>query len=160
MLRKKFKDEKLLNLLDEIIDSHQGLPLGSLLSQFFGNYYLTWFDHWVKEELKIKEYYRYCDDVVILSGNKEKLHKWLSEIKKYLWENLRLEVKGNYQIFPVDSRGIDFLGFVHRSTHTRLRKSIKKRYIKTTNPKSLASYNGWIKYCDGKNLKNTYEPKN
>ena len=48
LLRKKFKDEDLLNLLDEIIDSSQGLPIGNYLSQYFANFYLTYFDHYIK----------------------------------------------------------------------------------------------------------------
>lgn len=44
-------------------------------------------------------------------------------IRAYL-VGLKLKVKRNYQVFPVDSRGIDFLGYVFRHTHTRLRKSI------------------------------------
>ncbi len=45
LLRKKFKDNKLLNLLDEIIDSTVGVPLGNYTSQFLANFYLTYFDH-------------------------------------------------------------------------------------------------------------------
>lgn len=45
LLRRKFKDEDLLILLDEIIDSNKGLPIGNLLSQYFGNFYLNYFDH-------------------------------------------------------------------------------------------------------------------
>ncbi len=45
LLRKKFKDNKLLNLLDEIIDSTNGIPLGNYTSQFLANFYLTYFDH-------------------------------------------------------------------------------------------------------------------
>ena len=45
LLRKKFKDQRLLNLLDEIIDSTQGQPIGNYCSQFFANYYLSYYDH-------------------------------------------------------------------------------------------------------------------
>lgn len=51
IIRKKIKDEDLLWLLDEIIDSADGVPIGNYLSQFFANLYLAYFDHWVKEEL-------------------------------------------------------------------------------------------------------------
>jgi hypothetical protein len=71
IIRKKIKDKKLLFLLDEIIDSTDGVPIGNYLSQFFANLYLAYFDHWVKEELKAKYYYRYADDLVILSDSKE-----------------------------------------------------------------------------------------
>lgn len=45
LLRKKFKDKKLLILLDNIIDSAKGVPIGNYLSQYLANFYLTYFDH-------------------------------------------------------------------------------------------------------------------
>ena len=41
LLRRKIKDNDLLWLLDEIIDSAEGLPIGNYLSQYFANFYLT-----------------------------------------------------------------------------------------------------------------------
>lgn len=156
LLRRKFKDEDLLWLLDEIIDSAPGLPIGNYLSQYFANFYLTYFDHWLKEEMKVKYYFRYADDIVILSDNKNALHDIFAQIEKYLSERLKLEVKDNYQIFPVRSRGIDFVGYVHFHSHTLLRKSIKKRFARMLkrNPRreSIASYTGWTKHCNSKNL--------
>jgi RNA-directed DNA polymerase len=67
LLRRKFKDEDLLWLLDEIIDSAPGLPIGNYLSQYFANFYLTYFDHWIKEVKGVEYYFRYADDLVILS---------------------------------------------------------------------------------------------
>lgn len=156
LLRKKFKDQDLIWLLDEIIDSADGLPIGNYLSQYFANFYLTYFDHWIKESNQVKYYFRYADDIVILSDNKEHLHFLLSEIKKYLSENLKLSVKDNYQVFPVQARGIDFVGYVFYHTHTMLRKSIKKRFAravsKTKNKATIAAYYGWAKHCDSKHL--------
>jgi RNA-directed DNA polymerase len=100
LLRKKFKDKNLLYLLDDIIDSTKGVAIGNYTSQFFANFYLTYFDHWIKETLKVKYYFRYCDDIIILSGDKEELWNYFYEMKSYLSNNLRLEIKGNYQIFP------------------------------------------------------------
>lgn len=164
LLRKKFKDNNLLNLLDEIIDSTLiwggGVPIGNYLSQFFANFYLCYFDHYIKEQLKVKYYFRYCDDIIILSDNKKELHNILNNIRTYLRDNLKLELKSNYQIFPVDKRGIDFLGYIFYHTHILLRKNIKKRFIKMVkynkNKKSIASYWGWISHINGINLWNKY----
>lgn len=49
----------------------------------------------------------------------------LVAIKLYLKHVLKLGVKGNYQIFPVESRGIDFVGYVFRHDYIRVRKGIK-----------------------------------
>ncbi|WP_340112639.1 reverse transcriptase domain-containing protein [Maribellus mangrovi] len=156
LLRKKIKDNDLLWLLDEIIDSTDGLPIGNYLSQYFANFYLTYFDHWMKEVKRVNYYFRYADDLVILSDSKPYLHQLLADIRDYLSGNLKLEVKQNHQVFPVSSRGIDFVGYVFYHTHTRLRKSIKKNFARMLkqrkNEKSIASYNGWAAHCNSKNL--------
>lgn len=156
LLRKKIKDQDLLWLLDEIIDSADGLPIGNYLSQYFANFYLTYFDHWIKETKQVKYYFRYADDIVILSSNKPHLHQLLFDIKQYLNDNLKLQIKENYQVFPVAKRGIDFVGYVHYHTHTLLRKSIKKRFAKALsknkNQATIAAYTGWTKHANTNNL--------
>ena len=125
-LRKKFKDPDLLWLFDMIIDSYpkdRGVAIGLLTSQYFSNYFLSDFDHYLKEKLKVKKVIRYMDDVTIYASNKEYLHELLKQIKEYLKNELDLELKGNYQIFPVDKRGVDFVGYVFRHDSVRLRKS-------------------------------------
>ncbi|MBN9293760.1 MAG: reverse transcriptase [Flavobacteriia bacterium] len=156
LLRRKIKDKDLLWSLDEIIASAPGIPIGNYLSQYFANFYLCYFDHWIKEELKVKYYFRYADDIVILSDNKPFLHGILAAIKRYLNEELNLQVKDNYQVFPVASRGIDFIGYKFYHTHILLRKSIKKNFArmlkKRKNKASIAGYMGWAKHADTKNL--------
>jgi retron-type reverse transcriptase len=156
LLRRKFKDPDLLWLLDEIIDSATGIPIGNYLSQYFANFYLTYFDHWLKEDKRVKHYFRYADDLIILAANKPYLHALLAAIKTYLNGNLKLKVKGNYQIFPVEARGIDFVGYRFYHTHTLLRKSIKQNFARMVKKRpskaSIASYKGWAKHCDSKHL--------
>lgn len=154
LLRKKFKDQDLLWLLDEIIDSAPGLPIGNYLSQYMANFYLTYFDHWLKETMGVKHYFRYCDDLVILGTNKPDLHQLRVQITNYLRDNLELEVKDNYRVFPVKD-GIDFVGYVHYPTHTLLRKSIKQnmaRAVARHADKSIASYYGWAKHSNSNHL--------
>lgn len=138
------------DILCEIIYSADGVPIGNYLSQFFANLYLAYFDHWVKEELKCKFYFRYADDIVILSSDKNFLRTVLIAIKMYLKEVLDLRLKPNYQIFPVDDRGIDFVGYRFYHTHVLLRKSIKidRQELR----RRMQSYFGWLKFCNSKNL--------
>lgn len=152
-IRNKIKCVRTLQLLDNIIDSAEGLPLGNLLSQLFANVYLNEFDHYIKQQLRIKYYFRYCDDICILSNNKQDLHNTLHIIKQKL-ADLKLEVKSNYQIFPVEKRGIDIVGYKHFHSHTLLRKTIKKNYIRNKNKKAHYS---WLKHCNSKNLIQKYE---
>lgn len=164
IIRKKIKDKYALRLLDEIIDSAPGVPIGNYLSQYFANLYLTYFDHWIKEDLKVKYYYRYADDIVLLSNNKEELRIWFENINQYLTTKLKLQIKPNYQIYPVEARGIDFVGYVCYHKYTKIRKSIKlkiwklvkayknKKINEGTFKASMTSYAGWLKYCNSKNL--------
>lgn len=194
IVRRKIKDVRLLALLDEIIDSvntdahvpirnfvstgngmaatalndcARGVPIGNYLSQYFANLFLAYFDHWIKEEKRVTYYWRYADDIVVLAPDKESLHKLLHEIRAYMG-GLGLKVKRNYQVFPVDARGIDFLGYVFYHTHTLLRKGIKQRLCRRvaklnkrkTKPtkeqykQQICSWWGWCKHCDSRNLLN------
>jgi hypothetical protein len=170
--RRIFKDNDLLWLIDEIIDSVEmsegtGIPIGNYLSQWSANVYFSGFDHWLKEVKHCKYVFRYMDDVVILSGSKEDLHGLLKEIGEYFYD-LKLELKGNYQIFPVDVRGIDFLGYRIFRNYVLLRKStclnFKRKMLKMRKKKALSysdgcsiqSYLGWLKWCNSYRLKTKY----
>lgn len=157
LLLRKIKDQRLLKLLFEIIDSAEGLPIGNYLSQYLGNFYLSPLDHYIKEELKAWFMARYCDDIIIFSDNKSYLHEILHKMRVFLWDRLKLKVKGNYQIFPIASRALDFVGYVMDHDKTLIRKSIKKNFIKMVkhnpNKESIASYNGWLLHANTVNLK-------
>ncbi|MBQ3834605.1 MAG: RNA-directed DNA polymerase [Elusimicrobia bacterium] len=175
LLRKKFKDKRLLKLLDKIIDSaitETGVPIGSYLSQYLANFYLSYFDHWMKEELHLKYVVRYMDDIVVLSSSKLHLHIVQAQVKQYLNTELNLTIKPNYQIFPVEKRGIDFVGFrfyhgktlLRKSTYKKmkrkmrkiLKKQMKNQLINYSEFCSINSYAGWLKLCDGYRLSQKY----
>lgn len=180
IIRKKIKDKDLLVLLDEIIDSAKGVPIGNYLSQYFANLYLAYFDHWLKEEKQVRYYFRYADDIVILHKDKKYLHNLRKEIEEYLLVNLKLSIEKNienditrkYQVFPVESRGIDFLGYRFFHTHVLLRKSIKKNLCKKINKlnkmilpdkeykRKLCGNLGWAIHCNSKHLLNKTLNKN
>lgn len=159
LLKRKFKDIKLLNLLFEIINSAKGLPIGNYLSQFLANFYLTYFDHWIKEVLRVKYYYRYCDDIIILAPTKVLSWEYLNKIREYLKIKLNLNIKENYKVFPV-KLGIDFVGYKSYPKYSLLRDRIKRRFIKMIrryrNNRSIASYQGWLLHCNSINLRKKY----
>lgn len=173
IIRRKIKCKDTLNLLDEIIDSAEGLPIGNYLSQYLANLYLAYFDHWVKEQKRVRYYFRYADDMVILAKTKDELHKLFEEIRQYMKEELLLEIKDNWQVFPIaenrydkTGRGLDFVGFVFYHRQKLIRKSTKKNLCRTASrlarldpPLSrhgfkmgIASWLGWCKYSDSRNL--------
>lgn len=102
--------------------------------------------------------------MVILTSDKAQLHSLLSDIRGY-FDELKIEVKNNWQIFLVASRGIDFVGYVFFHTHTRMRKSIKKTFCRRVAKlrkrkvlteeqfkQGICPWWGWAKYCDSKHL--------
>lgn len=112
VIRKHLKDERVLKMIDEVIDSipgGKGLPLGNQTSQWFSILFLSDFDHFIKERLGVKMYLRYMDDFVLIHHDKAFLQECKRAITEYLKE-LKLELNHKSHIFPVRN-GIDFLGF-------------------------------------------------
>ncbi|MGL4997852.1 MAG: RNA-directed DNA polymerase, partial [Cetobacterium sp.] len=150
----------LLNLFKIIIFSRGdvGQPIGSLLSQYLGNFYLNDLDHTCKESFKLK-YFRYCDDIVIINENKNKLWEDFAFLNFYIFNNLKMKIKENWQIFKIDDRSLDFVGYRFFSDKTIVRKSIYKRAKKyfETNAKNKSSYYGWFKHSNNKTFLDKYE---
>ena len=53
----------------------RGLPIGSLTSQHFANFYLGWFDRFVKESLRVPAYVRYMDDMALWAESMAELRR-------------------------------------------------------------------------------------
>lgn len=179
ILKKRFariiKDDRMLALIYFVLDSNvgilpdgtvikKGLPIGFYTSQWFANWFLQPFDHFVKEKLKAEFYIRYMDDIVIFGSSKRKLHKIFREIEKYL-NSIDLTIKSNWQVFQfdyIDSNGVrrgrfvDFMGFKFYRDKTTIRKSIflracrlarrlsKKLKISWRDSCQILSYLGWF----------------
>lgn len=168
MFRQRVKDKDCIWLIDAILDSNpSGLPIGNYTSQWFSNFYLQGLDHFIKEKLQIKYYIRYVDDLVLLGGNKKKLHRARIAIDEYL-SGINLRIKRNWQVFLVNARAIDFLGFRFFRNKTILRKRnalrIRRRMAKISKKERLnyldacavVSYWGWIKRSDSYNFYHKY----
>ena len=103
----------------------KGVPKGNLPSGTYSNFYLSPLDHYVKEQLGFRHYARYCDDIVVLSNDKQALKGLLVKITEFVTD-YGLEIKPNVQIFPIERNGIDFMGYVFHRHETRLRKGIER----------------------------------
>lgn len=179
-LQRKITDNRYLNLVFSLIDSfetdpNKGIPKGFYTSQWFANFYLTEMDHYIKEELHVKHYIRYMDDIVFLDTNKRRLRKNALAFEEFLNNKLKLKLKDNYQLYKfVDNnnengRDIDFMGFRFFRNKTILRKSNlrtirrkanhldKKRRgynegtsqgVNAHDAQSMLSYLGWTKHAD------------
>ena len=160
--REKIKDKETLWLIDSIVDSHaEGLPIGNYTSQWWANFYLESLDHYIKEILHIKYYLRYMDDMALFGRNKKELHRVRKLIAEFI-EPMGLTLKENWQVFKVDARPIDFLGFrfyrnkttLRRRNALRIRRRVKKAFRKgrTTirDARAILSYLGWIKHSNSR----------
>lgn len=165
-LRRKIRDECFMELLEKIIrTTKRGLPLGFYTSQWFANFYMQDFDHYVKETLRVKHYIRYMDDVVLFGSNKRQLHRARDEIEAYLARELRLTIKSNWQVFRFHTRKdkgrfLDFMGFRFYRNRTTLRRKIalkamrkarrisKKKKPSVYDARQMLTYTGWTKRTD------------
>ena len=158
--RRKIKDNDVLHLLDIIIDSsEEGVPIGNYTSQWFANFYLQDLDHYIKEQLKVKYYVRYMDDMLLFHRNKKELHKIKLAVDDFL-EKEHLKIKENWQLFKLDSRPLDFIGYrfyrgrttLRSSNFLRIKRRIKRIYkkqkINYLDACAVISYVGWLKHCN------------
>lgn len=154
--------DKLINEIEQIpyYKFNKGLPIGNMTSQILAIFYLNELDHYIKENLRIKYYIRYQDDMVLLSTDKEYLIDCLYKIKIVI-EKYKLKTNNKTQIINVSKNGIDFLGFHYYIRNKRiimkLRNSTKeklKHSIKTKENKN--SYYAHLKHGNCYNLYKKY----
>ena len=88
----------------------KGFPIGNLTSQLFGNIYLDGFDHFVREELGVKNYGRYVDDMVFVHSDKEFLKSVISKVGNCLQKKLEIELHPKKIYLQNFKKGVSFLG--------------------------------------------------
>ena len=147
-LDRKFKDVELLEILNGIICSYhttrgRGLPIGTLTSQYFANFYLDPMDRFIKESLGCRMYVRFMDDFILWHDDRETLEIWKTDITRWLGENLHLDVK-------MDSgtgwcaQGVPFLGYRAKPDALLLAKRSKKRFRRKFTQLENQYFNGDI----------------
>lgn len=166
IVKKKIGDTRLLNVLHDVIFSVGGetnLPIGNLTSQWMGNVYLNEMDHFIKEQLHVCAYIRYCDDFLIFGDNKKELRKMEKSIRGFVFDKLKM-VFSKANVYPV-SRGVPFIGYRHYKKFILLRHYGASKMLKRifnivkyhdrseTSVGQMAAFHGWIKWCCSYNFK-------
>ena len=134
-IRRYISDQKLLIILDRIIDHNgiwpngKGIPVGNLTSQIFANVYLNKLDQFCKHELKCKYYIRYMDNFLILSDKLYELRAKKDIIEYFLNNTLNLKMNPKSE-FISSKNGIYFVGYRHWAGLTLLRKASMRRINK------------------------------
>lgn len=142
---------------------------GNFTSQIFANVYLHEADRYIKEELKVKWYYRYMDDSIVFCRTKEEAKELLVKIRRFLLERLKLELNEKTQIFKA-KQGVNFCGYKINGYRIKLRdrgkrnlkkkikrlkKEIKEGKISSCeSAKYLSGHMGYIQIADKYNLVN------
>jgi hypothetical protein len=104
-----------------------GLPIGNLTNQWACNLVFDRLDHHVKEVLRIPGYVRYMDDFALFAGDKARLVAAHDEVRAFLREHLRLELKERATKLAPVREGFPFLGWrIYRGT-VRLRPENLRR---------------------------------
>ena len=170
IIKRKIKDKYLLWLIHEILYAQKrekGLEIGNYTSQMFANIYLNEIDQYIKHKLKVKWYFRYLDDSVILVKTKQQAKEILEKINNFLKQNLQLELNKKTQIFK-NKQGVNFCGYkineyrlkIRDKGKRKLKKKVKvlKEKIKQGEITSkeakryLAGHMGYIKIANTYNL--------
>lgn len=132
LLRKTFREPLVVQVLCECATMMpQGISIGLRACQMFGNMYLSHhLDHVVKDTDGCRWYWRYCDDGVVGAEHKEDLTRLIRDVHLSV-KAAGLEVKNTEQVFSIDDRPLDFLGYVIRGDgRILIRKHIKQRFAR------------------------------
>ena len=132
-LARMFKDHRVLEIFEKIIDSYEaspsrGLPIGNLTSQYFANHFLSGLDHFIKENLRIGAYVRYMDDMVLWHQDKAALRDAFRAISEYVETGLQCALKP--EILSASGRGLTFLGYRIFPDRVGLSQQSKRRFIR------------------------------
>lgn len=125
-IRKRIKDEELMNILLQYINNI-GINIGNLLSQLFANIYGNIFDLYIKHELKIKYYFRYMDDTVILSNDVNILYNIKEKLDKFIKTKMNLKFS-HWYIHDVEEKSVNFVGYRIRNKYKLIRKQTSLRF--------------------------------
>ena len=140
MYERFIKDKKYLRLMEKVVYSYDSLPLGNYCSAWTINLLLKNLDEAIRKNPCVNHYLRYMDDFVFMCSNKRKAKKVKKIVEKEL-EKLGLELKDNFQLFNIDNRGIDMMGYRIFRNYTILRKrNFKKIFRKVKQMQKLKFY--------------------
>ena len=128
LLSLKIKDKDMLWYLCYLVDSSPmpvGLPIGNMMSTVFANFYVNSIDRLCRAKGSV--YARYNDDVVFVYYNKDIVRDYRVSMQSAA-ANLKLTVKHDGSLFPVDSFGLDFVGYVIQDDRMLVRRRTERAF--------------------------------
>lgn len=173
LLRRDIKNEDVIYVLETLMNTYkEGLCIGSYLSQYLANYYLSYLYHFITEQCHdiVVDTLFYMDDIVIFSNRKSYLSIAFDKIKDYLVNMLHLSLKSTVTMGDITKGFLDMMGYKFYRHKVSIRKKIfkkarklllmlnrSKRRIRIHVAKTFISYYGYIKYTDNFKLVKRYK---
>lgn len=176
-LKRHVKNEKLLYLIQVLIDSFErGLSIGSYLSQYLCNLYMSILYHYIMENLYKKRrgkrvnLVRHCliymDDILLIGSGKRDMEMAVKKIIQKA-DEMGLTIKDSWQVRGIDEVPIDMMGFKIYRTHVeirgriflRVRRSFRRarKRITLRIAKKCISYYGYLKHTNSKRIQRRWK---
>jgi hypothetical protein len=131
LLSRRITDARVFELCKIVIESFgqdgRGLPLGNLTSQWFGNIYLNELDWHVKQNLRIRSYMRYNDDLIIVEAREEQIRVWVAMIQAFVVQSLHLSIPSSKVQITHIPEPFDILGLVTDGVRTWIRPTTARK---------------------------------
>jgi len=121
------------------------LPIGNLTSQLFANVYLHELDVYIKRTLKIRYYWRYMDDFVLVHPDKEYLQSCIKSIRNFLDKKLNLTLHPKKIYLQHYSKWVPFCGAVIKPYRTYIQKKTLWRWQQKINKITAKDVNSYEK---------------
>lgn len=171
-LEKHIKNEKLVWLIRTLINSFEkGQSIGSYLSQYLCNLYMSVIYHYIMECLYktrrgkrislIRHCVVYMDDILLIGSRKRDVEMAVKKIIQKA-DEMGLAIKDNWQVRSIDEIPIDMMGFKIYRTHVeirgriflRVRRSFRRARKRLTfrTAKKCISYYGYLKHTDSRKI--------
>lgn len=139
ILSRRIKDKKVMWVIGQVLKAQprkKEIEIGNYTSQTFANIYLNEVDQYVTRILKVKYYYRYMDDIVLFTKNKQDAKDILEKIKIFLRDNLELELNDKTAIFK-SKQGVNFCGYKINEYRLKIRNKGKRKFKKKKEKQDL-----------------------
>lgn len=172
LLERYVDNKRLLKLTFALIDSFEkGLSIGSYLSQYLANFYMSFAYHYATENLYktrkhkngtqdrvrlIRKALIYMDDILFAGSSLKDLKMAVKRFRQWIWDNLQIKLKEGDDYIDLSTGYIDMMGYLisrqkvitRGRIFRRCRKDIKKsRKTGTINKRQaqlIISRDGWL----------------
>jgi hypothetical protein len=131
VLARRFKRPALLALCRRILarwagSLGRGLPIGALTSQYFANSYLDVVDRFACEQLRLRRYVRYMDDLLWWCASKAQARETFRQVRGFALAHRGLQLKPTQ--IACSAAGVSFLGYRVTPGALRLSQRRRRRY--------------------------------